>query len=322
MENNYSSESSRIKALESLHLLDTPAEEQFDRHTRLLQRLLNSSISLITFIDRDRAWVKSASGINYQQVKTSYDLHYRAIEQNAMIICNDAQNNAQFAGFTEVTEEPQFRSFLIQPIKDKNGLCIGTLSIFDVDAREFAEEDLEWVRQITASIEYDIHLLQKSTLDHLTGTSNATAFHTAAAHILALCNRSSCEATLVLFDLPAIGKINAYHSHEAGDLVIEAFGKLLLETFRSSDVVSRLKGDQFAVLLTHGDNVDFHIPIQRLLTKLDEFNKAIDFPELISPDIRYIHYNKDQFRSIDELLNAQEKMTKVADAKGKLLEPA
>lgn len=53
----------RIRALETLNILDTPKEELFDRHTRLIQRVLNTPIAWFSLIDENRVCYKSSQGI-------------------------------------------------------------------------------------------------------------------------------------------------------------------------------------------------------------------------------------------------------------------
>src|SRR5262245_53854738 len=60
-------EAERLRDLHRLQVLDTPAEERFDRITRLTRRLLGVPIALISLIDADRQWVKSRQGIDTTQ---------------------------------------------------------------------------------------------------------------------------------------------------------------------------------------------------------------------------------------------------------------
>lgn len=52
-------EAARLASLRSLNILDTPAEERFDRITRLAQHLLDVPIVLVSLVDAERQWFKS-----------------------------------------------------------------------------------------------------------------------------------------------------------------------------------------------------------------------------------------------------------------------
>ena len=57
-------ESERLETLRSLHILDTPPEERFDRLTRLARRLFGVPIAAVTLVDGQRQWFKSHPGLD------------------------------------------------------------------------------------------------------------------------------------------------------------------------------------------------------------------------------------------------------------------
>jgi diguanylate cyclase (GGDEF)-like protein len=70
----------------------------------------------------------------------------------------------------------------------------------------------------------------------------------AATHVLALCRRYQHPAAVIGIDLDHFKSVNDAHGHDAGDDVLRLFAKLLFAHFRTSDVVARFGGDEFAVL--------------------------------------------------------------------------
>lgn len=56
-------EAERLHLLHALRILDTPSEEVFDRITRLVARILDVPIALVSLVDTDRQWFKSRIGI-------------------------------------------------------------------------------------------------------------------------------------------------------------------------------------------------------------------------------------------------------------------
>ncbi len=89
--------------------------------------------------------------------------------------------------------------------------------------------------------------------DTLAPIYNRRAFVREAQRILAMVKRHEVQASLIYFDLNNFKSINDAHGHPAGDAVIRAIGEILIRQTRETDVVGRIGGDEFAVILTHTD---------------------------------------------------------------------
>jgi len=85
--------------------------------------------------------------------------------------------------------------------------------------------------------------------DHLTGVANRRAFFEAAELELNRNRRAPRPTALVLVDADHFKRINDRHGHAGGDAVLRHLGQLLSATFRQVDVVARVGGEEFAVLL-------------------------------------------------------------------------
>jgi diguanylate cyclase (GGDEF)-like protein/PAS domain S-box-containing protein len=85
--------------------------------------------------------------------------------------------------------------------------------------------------------------------DHLTGVANRRAFFQAAEMELNRNRRAPRPTALILLDADHFKRINDLHGHPGGDAVLRHLGQLLVATFRQVDVVARVGGEEFAVLL-------------------------------------------------------------------------
>jgi diguanylate cyclase (GGDEF)-like protein/PAS domain S-box-containing protein len=85
--------------------------------------------------------------------------------------------------------------------------------------------------------------------DDLTGVANRRAFFEAAELELTRNRRTPRPTALILFDADHFKQINDRHGHPAGDAVLRQLGAALSSTFRQVDVVARVGGEEFAVLL-------------------------------------------------------------------------
>ncbi len=109
------------------------------------------------------------------------------------------------------------------------------------------------VDQLAAELEASrariVDLEARIDIDPLTEILNRRGFERELKRSLAYVKRYGASAALVYLDLDDFKPINDRHGHAAGDAVLKAIAQALLRQVRSSDVVARIGGDEFAVLL-------------------------------------------------------------------------
>jgi diguanylate cyclase (GGDEF)-like protein len=115
--------------------------------------------------------------------------------------------------------------------------------------------------------------------DHLTGLHNLRGLTLLGEAQLALAQRLGWTVTVVFIDLNGMKRINDEHGHDAGDRALQDTARLLCDTFREADVTARVGGDEFVVLLTHGDGQQ---PIARLREALARHEAGTDRPYTLS----------------------------------------
>lgn len=103
----------------------------------------------------------------------------------------------------------------------------------------------------------EIALKERAERDGLTGLYNATTARTKISEILSQDNSMQQKHVFVLFDLDNYKQINDTFGHDYGDQVLVEIANLLNERFRSSDIVGRLGGDEFIVLLRDIKSYDY-----------------------------------------------------------------
>ena len=147
-----------------------------------------------------------------------------------------------------------------------------------------------------------------SLLDDLTGIYNRRGFMTLAEHEVKLARRRQVGFYLIFIDLDGMKEINDHHGHQAGDQALVATAQLLSDTFRGSDVVARMGGDEFAVITTEA-NGDGPTPIlNRLESAVQRHNQAHPQRPPLSISIGVVFYAPESNRSMEDLLEEADRL--------------
>ncbi|MGI8808630.1 MAG: diguanylate cyclase [Acidimicrobiales bacterium] len=262
----------RLGALRASGLLDTPAEERFDRVTRMAQRLFDVPIALVSLVDEDRQWFKSRQGLDVKETPRAFSFCAHAIGGDAVFQVDDTGTDDRFADNPLVLGDPNIRFYAGCPITAPDGSKLGTLCVIDSQPRHLSEDDVEALRDLAGMVEAEVAQAHKALTDELTGLSNRRGFGLFGQTVLGICGRQGLAATLVYADLDDFKVINDTLGHGEGDRAICEAADLLASTFRASDVVARVGGDEFCVLLTGSDSADG--PIARLHDQVDVRNRS------------------------------------------------
>ncbi|MCA9734759.1 GGDEF domain-containing protein [candidate division KSB1 bacterium] len=117
-----------------------------------------------------------------------------------------------------------------------------------------------------------IHKLKNlSTTDHLTQLLNRRAFNKSLTREIARSLRYELEFCLVLIDIDHFKNYNDTNGHLAGDSLLQTFAKLLRQCARSSDIISRFGGEEFAIILIGVDENGINAFCNRLLKTIQEY---------------------------------------------------
>ncbi len=296
-------EKSRLQALQSLDVLDTPAEERFDRLTRLAKRMFDVPIALVSLVDENRQWFKSCIGLPVSETPRDISFCGHAILGNDAFIINDATKDERFSDNPLVLDEPHIRFYCGYPLKLLDGTKMGTLCIIDTRPRWLDDNDIQSLRDLAEMAESELIAEQQATMDELTGISNRRGFVKLATNSLSLCARQAVPSSLVFLDLNKFKLINDQFGHAEGDRALTVFSDLMLKTFRDSDVLARLGGDEFVVLLTDASDQVAEEVIARFQHALLSYNQASNRGYDISFSRGIVNVNYEQDYSIESLLS-------------------
>ncbi len=263
-------ESSRLDALHGLGILYTPAEERFDRITRLAAQTLNVPIALVSLVDEQCQWFKSARGLEATETSREVSFCGHAILEDETLVIPDTANDPRFADNPLVTGPPFIRFYAGHPVKTEDGSKIGTLCIIDSKPRYPTAAELETLRDLAAWVESELrvsamshtqieliseldHLRRKSMIDGLTRIWNREAIEQVLERELARSARQALYLSVMMADVDHFKRINDTYGHPVGDKVLVDIAKNMRAAVRPYDAIGRYGGEEFLIVLGNCD---------------------------------------------------------------------
>jgi len=185
----------------------------------------------------------------------------------------------------------------------KNGKFIlveGNINCF------FQKSEPEYIRcifhDITERKRMEEDLRTMSLRDELTGLYNRRGFITLAEQQLKIAERMKKGILLLFADLDGMKFINDTFGHKEGDRALIDTTNILKDTFRGSDILARVGGDEFVVLALETNDTYCDLFAERLKANFDAFNKKEGHGYTLALSVGIAHYDPENPCSIDEIL--------------------
>ncbi|NGM23307.1 EAL domain-containing protein [Roseomonas stagni] len=246
-------EAKRLLALRSYEILDTEAEEAFDRIVTLAADLTGNPIALVSLVDEARQWFKAGVGLPVRETHRDHAFCAHAIlsPREAMVV-TDAVQDPRLCDNPLVTGEPGLRSYLGVPLVDSDGFALGTLCVLDTVAKAPGDGAVALLRTLAQAVVANLELhraLRRSEAMALTDEVTGLPNRRGIAATLGRAMQERQAVTVIVIDLDHFKEANDSAGHAAGDAVLREVAQRLRQGVRGGDVVGRIGGDEFAVLL-------------------------------------------------------------------------
>ena len=159
-------ERERIAALREYQILDTEAEQEFDEITGLASEVCQVPVSMITLIDEERQWIKSAANLNLKELP---NLDVREMPRRMAfcahainspfdpLVVTDMRKDKRFKDHPFVKGEPHVVFFAGIPLTNPEGFALGTLCVLDKRPRNLSDSQLRALQILAKQV---IHLLE------------------------------------------------------------------------------------------------------------------------------------------------------------------
>jgi phosphoribosyl 1,2-cyclic phosphodiesterase len=148
-------EEQRLATLHRLGILDTPEEQRFDRLTRLAAGILRVPVALVSLVDRDRQWFKSAHGVEVRQTPRESSFCAHAVAARELLVVPDVLADNRFADNPQVSGSTRVRFYAGCPLFVGQS-CIGTLCVLDVRPRQLSLEQVGLLKDVASLVEHEL----------------------------------------------------------------------------------------------------------------------------------------------------------------------
>lgn len=212
----------------------------------------------------------------------------KAISEGVPYICNDFHNDPITTPWRIAARKHGIRASAAFPLR-LQGRVVGAMKVYSDHAGFFDEEVVDLMTEMSANISFCLESILReeerretlealrsneeqlryaSTHDQLTGLYNRAYFDAEFARIK---SGRSYPVSVVISDVDGLKLVNDSFGHAAGDRLLQMAAKAMKDSFRAEDVVARIGGDEFGVILPNADTSIVHAAMKRILAfKPDE----------------------------------------------------
>ena len=181
----------------------------------------------------------------------------------------------------------------LSPVTDKGGKTVAVTIV---------SKDITGIKQL------EERLRALTLTDELTGLYNRRGFLALVEPLLKLARRQKKTLYMLYADMDRLKEINDTFGHQEGDLAIKDTAAIFRSTYRESDIVARIGGDEFVVIPVESADSDSAGIESRLQEKIENHNAKGERQYKLSISCGITHYDPLTPSSIDELLHEGERL--------------
>jgi diguanylate cyclase (GGDEF)-like protein len=304
---NPGNEAQRLTSLRESGILDTGEPARFDRLTRLARSLFNVPIAMVSLVDEESLVFKSCNGLRYATLPRDISFCGHVILSEAPLIVPDARQDIRFNDNPLVLGEPHIRFYAGCPLRLPDGTLVGSFCLLDKQPREFNPEEVGLLQDLASIVEDEFKIIAEATTDPLTGLFNRRGFEHLANFAIASAHRRAEPLTLGWLDLDEFKQINDNYGHAEGDVALREMARLLIKSFRDTDLLVRHGGDEFGILFSDTDESGAWIAMQHLTEEANAYNLTSGKPWKLAFSWGVIEFNHDGITDLSAWLRAADK---------------
>ncbi|MVX65561.1 diguanylate cyclase [Clostridium chromiireducens] len=256
-----------------------------DLVTQRTKFITNADGASVELIENEELVYRAASGMAERflglRLNMENSLSGECINMRIPLISNDIECDDRVN--KEACRQIGLNSMIVMPLICMNEV-VGVLKVLSSRAGHFNDDDIKALELMSGLIAAEMfnamkngesELFYKATHDSLTGISNRSLFYDNLRQRLSHASRKEEEFGIISLDMDGLKEINDNYGHRAGDAAIKEVAFRIDKTLHETDIVSRLGGDEFGIIIAKIEHSD---EIKTLIKRLDsEIAKPFEF---------------------------------------------
>lgn len=249
---------------------------------------------------RYRSWYRCEHGLADYAMGDLQSYFARTHLAQQIFDVSDIRDDDFFQSHTTGLNLPEMRALAGVPLTDPNGKRFGTLCVAHPEPHAFSETQLNILKSFGRLVSNDIcvrsaaryavrdlielehekcDLFELATIDPLTKALNRRAFMRFSERELARYRRDNSKLSALMLDIDHFKRVNDVHGHAMGDKVLAKLVSVAAGVLRQEDLIGRLGGEEFAIVLVDSDASS----ALKVADRIRQAIKQIKFPGDMGP---------------------------------------
>lgn len=287
-------ESERLRELHALNIIDTPSEERFDRHIRLIADTFNMPAVWLALVDVDRLWFKSVFGYKFDQTRREDSICTHTLNLGYLEI-PDLLEDRFFRDHPAVKTESPIRFYAGTVIYGPTGQPIGTLCIADGAPRRLKHSEQSRLKTFALIIQHELisgatlenyrRLLQHSAKrDPKTGLPGEKVLEEVLGNIIQTAEVTQSQHCIMQLHLENLETVGSLHNRREGqNAMVLALVDRLAALDKGIAITGRIGRDRLVLIVPKTSRDEIKTLAKRILISLTNPIKFND--RLIRPVI-------------------------------------
>jgi diguanylate cyclase (GGDEF)-like protein len=249
----------RMAALISEGLLDGGPDPRFDRFARLAARVAGVDRALVSVVSDDSQYFAGKCGVgpwtDARATPLSHSFCQHVVANAAPLVIEDARRDPVLRTNLAI-RDLDVVAYAGFPIFNADGFVMGSLCAVDGAPHRWSDEQLESLSDISVLVGGELErralvrrLTRDSRTDPLTGLANRRVWDEELPSALSRAQRLGHRVSVALLDIDHFKSFNDRHGHPAGDAALSEVARRWEEEIRDIDVLARIGGEEFGLLL-------------------------------------------------------------------------